>query len=122
MLEDESTLDSLSLYQLGLFQGLDVPTAKKYLNNAEHHLLLKGDLLLSPRTENVDLYVVLSGMVSVHLDSPSSDLIATFNIGECAGEMSLFDEGIPSAYVIAADDSRILKMSSEMVWDNDRSL
>ena len=112
----------MSLTQLGLFQGLDVPTAKKYLNNAEHHLLLKGDLLLSPRTENVDLYVVLSGMVSVHLNSPSSDLIATINIGECAGEMSLFDEGIPSAYVIVADDSRILKMSSEMVWDNDRSL
>jgi len=117
MLEDESTLDSLSLYQLGLFQGLDVPTAKKYLNNAEHHLLLKGDILLSPRTENVDLYVVLSGVLSVHLDSPSSDLIATINIGECAGEMSLFDEGTPSAYVIAADDSRILKMSGEMVWD-----
>ncbi len=117
MLEDESTLDSLSLYQLVLFQGLDVPTAKKYLNNAEHHLLLKGDILLSPRTENVDLYVVLSGVLSVHLDSPSSDLIATINIGECAGEMSLFDEGTPSAYVIAADDSRILKMSGEMVWD-----
>jgi len=117
MLEDESTLDSLSLYDLSLFQGLDVHTAKKYLNNAEHHLLPKGEILLSPRSENVDLYVVLSGVLSVHLDSPSSDLIATINIGECAGEMSLFDEGTPSAYVIAADDSRILKMSGEMVWD-----
>jgi len=117
MLEDESTLDSLSLYDLSLFQGLDIPTARKYLNNAEHHLLLKGEILLSPRTDNDDLYVVLSGVLSVHLDSPSSDLIATINIGECAGEMSLFDEGTPSAYVIAADDSRILKMSGEMVWD-----
>ena len=117
MLEDESTLDSLSLYDLSLFQGLDIPTARKYLNNAEHHLLPKGEILLSPRSDNDDLYVVLSGVLSVHLDSPSSDLIATINIGECAGEMSLFDEGTPSAYVIAADDSRILKMSGEMVWD-----
>jgi diguanylate cyclase (GGDEF)-like protein len=53
----------------------------------------------------------------VHLDSPNSDLIATINVGECAGEMSLFDEGTPSAYVVAADDSRILKMSGNMVWD-----
>ena len=117
MLEDESTLDSLSLYDLSLFQGLDIPTARKYLNNAEHHLLPKGEILLSPRSDNDDLYVVLSGVLSVHLDSPSSDLIATINIGECAGEMSLFDEGTPSAYVIAADDSRILKISGEMVWD-----
>lgn len=117
MLEDESTLDSQSLYDLSLFQGLDIPTARKYLNNAEHHLLPKGEILLSPRSDNDDLYVVLSGVLSVHLDSPSSDLIATINIGECAGEMSLFDEGTPSAYVIAADDSRILKISGEMVWD-----
>jgi len=117
MLEDESTLDSQLLYDLGLFRGLDIPTARKYLNDAEHHLLPKGEILLSPRSENNDLYVVLSGLLSVHLDSPNSDLIATINVGECAGEMSLFDAGTPSAYVIAADDSRILKMSGKMVWD-----
>jgi diguanylate cyclase (GGDEF)-like protein len=117
MLEDESTLDSHALYDLDLFQGLDIATAKKYLNSAEHHLLPKGEILLSPRSNNNDVYVVLSGLLSVHLDSPNSDLIATINVGECAGEMSLFDEGTPSAYVVAADDSRILKMTGEMVWD-----
>lgn len=117
MLEDESTLDSEMLYELHLFQGLDITTAKEFLNHAEHHLLPKGEILLSPRTQNCDLYVVLSGLLSVHLDSPNSDLIATINVGECAGEMSLFDEGTPSAYVVAADDSRILKMSGDMVWD-----
>jgi len=117
MLEDESTLDSQSLFDLSLFQGLDVSAAREFLNNAEHHLLPKGEILLSPRSSNSDLYVVLSGLLSVHLESPNSDMIATINVGECAGEMSLFDEGTPSAYVVAADDSRILKMSGEMVWD-----
>ena len=117
MLDDESTLDTQGLYELNLFQGLDIPTAKKYLNHSEHHILPKGEILLSPRSSNGDLYVVLSGLLSVHLDSPNSDLIATINVGECAGEMSLFDEGIPSAYVVAADDSRILKISGDMVWD-----
>ena len=117
MLEDDSTLDTEALYNLSLFQGLDIPTARKYLDHVEHHILLKGEILLSPRSENSDLFVVLSGLLSVHLDSPNSDLIATINVGECAGEMSLFDAGTPSAYVVAADDSRILKMSGEMVWN-----
>jgi len=117
MLEDESTLDTEALYNLSLFQGLDIPTARKYLDHAEHHILPKGEILLSPRSENNDLFVVLSGLLSVHLDSPNSDLIATINVGECAGEMSLFDAGTPSAYVVAANDSRILKMSGEIVWD-----
>ena len=117
MLEDDSTLDSQLLFDLSLFQGLDISTAREYLDHAEHHILPKGEILLSPRSGNNDLYVVLSGLLSVHLESPSSDMIATINIGECAGEMSLFDEGTPSAYVVAADDVRILKMSGEMVWD-----
>ncbi len=117
MLEDESTLDSEMLYDLGLFQGLDIQVARKFLNQAENHLLLKDEILLSPYIQNCDLYVVLSGLLSVHIDSPNSDLIATINAGECAGEMSLFDEGAPSAYVIAAADSRILQMSGNMVWD-----
>jgi len=117
MLEDDSTIDSQALFELDLFQGLDITAAKDYLNHAEHYLLPKGEILLSPRSSNNDLYIVLSGLLSVHLDSPDSDLIATINTGECAGEMSLFDEGSPSAYVVAADDSRILKMSGEMIWD-----
>ena len=117
MLDDDSTLDSQALYDLNLFLGLDISTAREFLDHAEHHLLPKGEILLSPRSDNGDLFVVLSGLLSVHLDSPSSDLIATINVGECAGEMSLFDEGTPSAYVVAADDSRILRMSGEMVWN-----
>lgn len=119
MLEDDSTLDTQLLYDLSLFRGLEISTARKYLDHAEHHILLKGEILISPRSENNDLFVVLSGLLSVHLDSPNSNLIATIGVGECAGEMALFDvdSGSPSAYVVAADDSRILRMSSEMVWN-----
>jgi diguanylate cyclase (GGDEF)-like protein len=117
MLEDDSTIDSQGLFELGLLQGIDKSIAKEYLYHSEHHLLPKGEILLSPRSSNNNLYIVLSGLLSVHLDSPDSDLIATINVGECAGEMSLFDEGAPSAYVVAADDSRILKMTEETVWE-----
>lgn len=117
MLDDKSALDTQFLYNLNLFQGLDAVTAGKYLDHAKHHILSKGEILISPSSGSNTLYVVLNGVLSVHLDSPNSDLIATITVGECAGEMSLFDEGIPSAYVVAVDDSKILKIPGEIVWD-----
>jgi len=82
MLEDDSTIDTEALYELDLFQGLDIAAARKYLTHAEHHILPKGEILLSPRSNNSDLYIVLNGLLSVHLDSPNSDLIATISMGE----------------------------------------
>lgn len=117
MLEDEGTRDSRLLYNLDLFRGVDLKIAGRRLERAEYRLLLRGEILLSPRSDRDFLYVVLSGVLSVHLGSPDSDLIATIGVGECAGEISLFDQGAPSAYVVAAEDSRVLEMSSAMVWD-----
>lgn len=117
MLEDEGTRDSRLLYNLDLFRRIDPEIAKRHLERAEYRLLLRGEILLSPRSDHNVLYVVLSGVLSVHLGSPDSDLIATIGVGECAGEMSLFDQGDPSAYVVAAEDSRVLEMTSTMVWD-----
>ena len=95
MLPDDSTLDYQNLLRLRLFKGLDLVSARKYLDRVEHLLYTKGEIILSPRIPNNDLYVLLSGILTVHLDSPESDLIATIKPGECAGEMSLFDDDIP---------------------------
>lgn len=116
MLPDDSTLDYHQLLHLRLFQGLNLVTAKQYLDKVEHLLFTKDEIIISPRIPNRDLYVLNSGILTVHLDSPESDLIATIKPGECAGEMSLFDEDAPSAYVIAADTSKVLKINEEVVW------
>ncbi len=116
MLPDDSTLDYQNLLSLRLFQDLDLVSAKQYLDRVEHLLFTKGEIIISPRIPNSDLYVLINGILTVHLDSPDSDLIATINPGECAGEMSLFDNQIPSAYVISASTSKILKLSEEIVW------
>ena len=116
MLPDDSTLDYHQLLHLRLFQDLNLVTAKQYLDKVEHLLYTTGEIILSPRIPNDNLYVLISGILTVHLDSPDSDLIATIKPGECAGEMSLFDEEFPSAYVKAADTCKILKLSEEVVW------
>lgn len=113
---DETTLDYQLLFSLDLFKGLNIKKDRHFLDKAEHILLSKGDILLDPRIPNNNLYIVLVGLLSVHLDSPASDMIASIHIGESAGEMSLFDEEIPSAYVVAAMDSRLLKMTDDVVW------
>lgn len=117
MLKDKSTLDFQALFDLSLFQGIDAQSVKKYLDNTSSHLLLKGEVLISPSSTSKNLYVVLSGLLSVHLNSPQSDFIAVINTGECAGEVSLFDKGAPSAYVVAAADSKILQITKTTIWD-----
>ena len=116
MLPDDSTLDYQQLLKLRLFKGLDPVNAKTYLDRVEHLLYTKDEIIISPRVPNNNLYVLINGVLTVHLDSPESDLIATIKPGECAGEMSLFDNDPPSAYVIAADTSKLLKISEEIVW------
>lgn len=117
MLDDGSTREISLLYDLALFRGLDPGIADKHLEKSEYLLFNKGEIVVSPNSPQDGLYVVLSGVLSVHLDSPSADLVTTINVGECAGEVSLFDEGTPSAYVISLEDSRLLKMNSKIVWD-----
>lgn len=117
MIEDDGTRDSSLLYELDIFRGLEVAVINKYLNKANYQLLPKGEILLSPRTRHYDLYIILTGTLSVHLGSPDSDLIAVVSTGECAGEISLFDEEVPSAYVVAAEDCRLLVLSGKIVWD-----
>lgn len=118
MLDDnEGTRDQRLLHELELFRRLDKAIIKKYLDKAEYRLLPKGEILLSPRSEHSDIYVVLSGLLSVHLGSPESSLIAVISVGECAGEISLFDNKSDSAYVVAAEDARLLVLTGKTIWD-----
>ena len=117
MLPDENTLNYINLFNLRLFRGLDTSQTRKYIDRLEQLVYSRGEIILAPTEPNTDIYVVVTGFFTVHLDSRDSEPIATINAGECAGEMSLFNEDIPSAYVIAGDTSRVLKMSQDVVWD-----
>ena len=116
-------LDSTSDYKksllagLELFKGVDPDDVQELLQNCQRDDLQSGEFLLSPGEKNENVYVVLSGVLHVHVGSPESAVFATVDVGECAGEMSIIEDRDPSAYVMAAEPTHLLVIHKTVLWD-----
>jgi len=79
--------------------------------------IAEGETLLSPGTRNEHVYIVLSGGLNVHASSPDSPVLATMDAGSCVGEMSIIEDRDPSAFVVAAEPTHLLKIHQSVLWD-----
>ena len=62
------------------------------------------------------MYLILQGELRVRIDiSGKETILATLNVGEFFGDISLFDQGPRSADVVANTESLLLKISSSAV-------
>lgn len=102
---------------LELFHGVDPDDVQELLQNCDRCDLGPGELLLSPGEKNENVYVVLSGLLNVHVGSPDSTVFATVEVGECAGEMSIIEDRDPSAHVIAAEPTHLLVIHKTVLWE-----
>ncbi len=78
--------------------------------------LAEGQVLLTAGQLNQNLYLILSGKLSVYLEYPGSDSVATLDAGETVGELSVIDDSPTSAYVVAAEDSQVLEVNEDAFW------
>jgi diguanylate cyclase (GGDEF)-like protein len=101
---------------LGLFASADVESLEPVLRGCPLHVLSTGDTLITRGAANRNLYLVLSGEIGVHLDSPSAPAIAKFGAGEMVGELSLIDHQPTSAHVIASRLTRVLALDEDLLW------
>jgi diguanylate cyclase (GGDEF)-like protein len=102
---------------LELFRGVDPDDVQDLLQTCDRCDLNTGELLLTPGQKNQNVYVVLSGMLNVHVGTPDSPVLATMDAGECAGEMSIIEDRDPSAYVIAAEPTHLLVIHKNILWE-----
>jgi diguanylate cyclase (GGDEF)-like protein len=102
---------------LELFHGVRPDDVQQLLQKCERYDLEAGELLLSPGDKNENVYVVLSGELSVHVGSLDAPVLATMEVGECAGEMSIIEDRDPSAYVVAAQATHLLVIHKDVLWD-----
>ena len=102
---------------LELFHGVDPDDVQTLLQKCDRRDISEGELLLEPGARNEYVFVVLSGRLHVRVGSPDSPVIATMDVGACAGEMSIIEDRDPSAYVIAAEDSHLLVIHQSVLWD-----
>lgn len=99
-----------------LFQ--DAPECLLYFVIEQSHPreLQRGEILLSPEHENDHVYVLLSGLLSLHFEAPDAPEIREMGPGVSVGELSLIDETPPSAYVVAKLPSRVLPIHRSLLF------
>lgn len=101
---------------LELFQGVAPEDVQELLQQCDRRDVNTGDIVLSPDNKNDYVYLVLSGRLHVRVGSFDAPIIATMDVGSCAGEMSIIEDRDPSAFVIAAEPSHLLVIHQSILW------
>src|SRR5678816_4587386 len=63
------------------------------------------------------MYMIPSGQLSIHLEGPTSESVATLGPGETVGELSVIDAAPASAFVVAAEATRLLALDEPKFWN-----
>jgi len=102
---------------LELFRGVRADDVQELLQRCDRRDIASGEQLLSPGEKNDNVYVVLSGSLSVHVGSIDTPVLATINPGECVGEMSIIEDRDPSAFVLGAEATHLLEIHRNVLWE-----
>ncbi|GMQ74802.1 MAG: hypothetical protein BMS9Abin01_0041 [Gammaproteobacteria bacterium] len=105
------------LQKVGIFRGTRADILRPLLTGATTKEVRKDQVLIACRRSNRQLYLLLSGRLSVRLTSAESAPITFIEEGQTAGELSLIDHQPPSAFVVAERDSVVLCLDEETVWE-----
>jgi diguanylate cyclase (GGDEF)-like protein len=108
--------DRDTLSKLKILENVNIDTVEGLLMGCEVRQLAVGDVLLEMGQQNERAYMLLSGKLSIHLESATSDAVAFLSEGETVGELSLLDGSPTSAFVVAAEASKLLVVSEERFW------
>ena len=110
-------LDPTELYALKVLRGVSLSSVEALLATCEVRTLSRGDVLLTMGQPNSVMYMILSGRLTVHLEGPTSEPVATLDAGQTVGELSLMDDAPASAFVVAAEHVRLLAVDEEHFWN-----
>lgn len=100
-----------------LLQNVPDELLRQVMAHASPIELNPGELLLSPNLDNHHIYLLLSGTLTVHFNSPDAPVIRELCQGYSVGEMSIIDDTTPSAYVKAKEHCRVFPVHRDFLLD-----
>ncbi len=109
----KSPLNDSQIARLLLFQGVNPVSIRHWIDLCSVLEYSPGTVILSPDEKNRNMYLLLEGQASIHLDSLENEPIAVAVQGECVGEMSVFDGLNPSAFVKTVTNTVVLVIERE---------
>lgn len=113
---DAACFDKDQLWRHRLFEDVPREEVEKLIAGMEIRCLAVGEVLIRAGEENHNLYLLLAGQMSVHLDAPEAERAFTIEPGECAGEMSIIEKALTSAWVVGSQPSTLLVVPEDYFW------
>jgi diguanylate cyclase (GGDEF)-like protein len=111
-----SDVSPRELLELEIFRGIAFEAIEALLRSCEVQELAAGESLLQAGQTNAHMYLILSGSLSVHLDSVDEPPIAALSQGETVGELSVMDHKPTSAHVVARAPTRVMAINEDTFW------
>lgn len=99
-----------------LFLGVSHRDIIAALRKSKLVSLAKSEILLKRGEYNNNFYLILSGRLNIQMTEDSTPF-ALAGQGECIGEMSTLGDGFASAFVIAANECKLLAISQTAIWE-----
>lgn len=104
--------------QQHLFSNISYDLAESLSALCTNINLSPDDILLEPDQSNNNLYLLLEGLLKVHIETKDSEEGFLIQPGEFIGEISVIDGNPPSAYVISKQQSRVLAIPDFVLWEH----
>ncbi|MBF0193503.1 MAG: GGDEF domain-containing protein [Magnetococcales bacterium] len=99
-----------------LFQNIDPEIYRYELEECSVLSTKPGDILIDVGTENKNTYLVLSGSLSIHLETIDTHPIRQVNVGETVGELSVLGETKATAVVVVRQPCHLLVIPRKRLW------
>ena len=116
MAEESSIPVEDELSKLSILRGVGTEIISDLFDRCPVRMLKSGETLLAAGRPNRKMFLILSGGLSVHLDSKKSKPVALLQAGQTVGEMSVLDGSPASAFVVAAESTRLIEVDEETFW------
>lgn len=116
MSESLETLSEVEISEQELFNDVNFSSIMPLLSDCVTRNMVKNETLIKSGDVNNNVYLILSGSFNVHLTSNNTDPVAELKPGQSIGEIAVIDHQPASAFVSAAEDSRILVIDEEVMW------
>lgn len=116
-LEGGDLIARSEITESGLFQGIDIDRVTPQLKSCSIRRVDAGEIVMEAGSYNNQVFVLLSGTVSVFLLEDGSDPVTVHLYpGESIGEFSVIDGQPVSAKVVAREPTTLLKIDGPVFW------
>ena len=104
------------LKRLHILQNVNLESIKGLLEKCSVKTLAPEEILIAPKGQNKTVFFILSGKLRIHLDSLENESMTILDPGESVGEISVIDNQLTSAYVVANEACKLLAMDEDILW------